>query len=46
MEHMEQSDDESLHNEKLMLHKESGVREKNMTAYMSLSVYSICGVFT
>lgn len=28
-EHVEQSDDESLHNEKSMLHKESGVRGKN-----------------
>jgi len=28
MEYVEQSDDESLHNEKSMLHKESGVRGK------------------
>jgi len=28
MEYVEQSDDESLHDEKSMLHKESGVRGK------------------
>lgn len=42
---MEQSDDESLHNEKSMLHKESGVREKKTWQLIHLSVYSICGVF-
>lgn len=30
MEHMEQSDGESLHNEKSMLHKESSIRRKKI----------------
>jgi len=35
MEYVEQSDDESLHDEKSMLHKESGVREKSIITHIS-----------
>lgn len=47
MEYAEQSDDESLHNEKSIRHKESGVREKeSMITRMSDYIYLICRVST